>query len=45
MKSNITVGVKGSDVYTPHGVDNPLVALSALLTRGVPKETISPLVS
>jgi hypothetical protein len=45
MKSNTTVGIKGSDVYTPHGVDNPLVALSALLTRGVTKETISPLVS
>lgn len=46
MKSNLTtVGTKGSDVYTPHGVDNPLVSLSALLTRGVTKETISPLVS
>lgn len=30
-----SVGVKGSDVYTTDGVENPLVALSVLLTRGV----------
>ena len=45
MNSNITtVGQKGSDVYTIKGLDNPLVALSALLTRGVTAETVSPLV-
>lgn len=30
-----SVGVKGSDVYTADDVENPLVALSVLLTRGV----------
>ena len=45
MNSNLTtVGQKGSDVYTMKGLDNPLVALSALLTRGVTAETVSPLV-
>ena len=34
------VGVKGSDVYTASGVENPLVALSVLLVRGAPEDRI-----
>jgi hypothetical protein len=34
------VGMKGSDVYTAFGVDNKMVALSAILTRGVSPITV-----
>ena len=34
MSSKIAVGSKGSDVYTAEGVEDPHVALSALLVRG-----------
>ena len=34
------VGVKGSDVYTASGIENPLVALSALLVRGASEDLI-----
>jgi hypothetical protein len=36
-----TVGVKGSDVYTAEGVENPLVALSVQLVRGVARGTVA----
>lgn len=39
-----TIGMKGSDVYTANGVGNHMVALSALLVRGVEAETVVPLV-
>lgn len=35
-----TIGMKGSDVYTASGIDNNMVALSALLTRGVSPTTV-----
>lgn len=35
MESSTKVGVKGSDVYTIEGVGNKLLALSALLNRGI----------
>ena len=35
-----TIGMKGSDVYTASGVDNKMVALSAILTRGVSPATV-----
>ena len=35
-----TVGVKGSDVYTADGIENPLVALSVQLVRGVGHDTV-----
>lgn len=38
------VGMKGSDVYTVDGVGNHLVALSALLVRGVNADTVKHLV-
>lgn len=36
----VTVGAKGSDVYTLDGVGNDLVALNALLTRGADETTV-----
>lgn len=35
------VGVKGSNVYTSTGVENPLVALSVKLVRGVNKDVVA----
>jgi len=35
-----TIGTKGSDVYTSEGVGNAMVALSALLVRGVNQYTL-----
>ena len=35
------VGTKGSDVYTANGVDDPRVALSALLVQGCDTDTIT----
>lgn len=38
--SMIQIGTKGSDVYTADGVEDPRVALSVLLTRGVDVSTV-----
>ena len=36
----VTVGVKGSDVYTATGVENPIVAMSVQVVRGVAESTV-----